>query len=93
MVFFVYILESQSTGRHYIGQTDNIARRLEEHNDPEHKLSKYTSKQGGPWKLIYTEEHPSRPAAVKREHWLKSRSGRRWVESKFGRASPSILPD
>ena len=32
-MYFVYILEN-SSGRFYIGQTDNLARRLSQHNQP-----------------------------------------------------------
>ncbi|MCY2967228.1 MAG: GIY-YIG nuclease family protein [Planctomycetota bacterium] len=39
--FWVYVLISESTGRRYIGQTDNLARRVAEHNTPEHNQKKY----------------------------------------------------
>ena len=84
----MYIIESISTGQRYIGHTNNLERRLEEHNDPEHKPTKYTSKQTGPWKLIHQEKYSSRSEAMKRERWLKSGAGRQWLNEKFGRASP-----
>ena len=31
-MFYTYILESAETGRRYIGQTDDLRRRLSEHN-------------------------------------------------------------
>ncbi len=34
MTYWVYILQSETSGRYYIGHTDNLARRLTEHNDP-----------------------------------------------------------
>ncbi|NLA41614.1 MAG: GIY-YIG nuclease family protein [Smithella sp.] len=33
-MFYVYILQSETSGRYYIGQTDSLDRRLAEHNDP-----------------------------------------------------------
>jgi putative endonuclease len=45
--FGVYILESEKNGRYYIGSTDNIDRRLHEHN-----LGKVTSTRNTkPWKV------------------------------------------
>jgi putative endonuclease len=53
--FWVYILKSESTGKTYIGHTSDIERRLREHNDKELGKLRYTRKQKGPWKLIYSE--------------------------------------
>jgi putative endonuclease len=71
-VFYVYILQSLKTEKLYIGHTDNLARRLEEHNTG--RGGKYT-RQNGPWKLVYSEQHYNRPSAVKRERYLKSTHG------------------
>src|SRR5260370_16583482 len=48
---FLYILQSESSGRFYVGSTDDLDRRLSEH------LRGHTpSTRGrGPWKLVYTE--------------------------------------
>jgi len=81
-------MESITTGRWYIGQTEDLERRLAEHNNREHNVSKYTSRHKGPWRLIYHEERPTRSEAMERERWLKSGIGRRWINEKFGRASP-----
>ncbi len=32
MAYWVYILRSESANRRYVGQTDDLARRLERHN-------------------------------------------------------------
>ena len=88
MRFFVYVIESNTTGRRYVGQTSDLSRRLGEHNNPNHNLTKYTSKQAGPWELIHKEVFVDRTDAMKRELWLKSGIGRQWINDKFGRASP-----
>ncbi len=72
MVYYVYILQSLKTEKLYIGHTDNLARRLEEHNTG--RGGKYTQ-QNGPWTLLYSESHPDRSSAVKRERHLKSTQG------------------
>ncbi len=77
--YYVYILINPQ-GCIYIGQTDNLQRRLCEHNSVEHNINKYTSKNPGPWNLIYSQDHPTRSAAMVREKWLKGTSGRRWIK-------------
>jgi putative endonuclease len=71
---YVYILQSLKTKKLYVGQTDNLARRLEEHNTG--RGGTYT-RQNGPWKLLYSEQHSDRTSAVNRELYLKSTSGSR----------------
>ncbi len=50
---WVYILKSQSTGRFYCGQTNQLAARLEQHNDPTNDLAKTTKRFKGPWTLVW----------------------------------------
>ena len=71
-VHYVYILQSLKTEKLYIGHTDNLARRMEEHNTG--RGGKYT-RQNSPWTLLYSESHPNRPSAAKRERYLKSTKG------------------
>ena len=70
-MYFVYILESLKNGRHYIGSTANLSRRLSEHNDGKVKSTKHYR----PWKIIYTEEFPSKNEALQRERKIKSYKG------------------
>ena len=79
-MFVVYILRSESSGKTYIGQTDNLGRRLSEHNDPAQNRNKFTSKNKGPWKLIHSEEFETRSDAMRREKWLKTGVGRDWIK-------------
>ncbi|NDV63625.1 GIY-YIG nuclease family protein [Puniceicoccales bacterium CK1056] len=82
--YFVYVLENQK-GRLYIGQTDNLERRLSQHNSPEGKnhLGKYTHKNG-PWHLLGFEEFPSRSMAMIREGELKSWKSPTKLRAVFG---------
>jgi len=52
-MFYVYVIKS-SDGFRYTGMTEDLAKRLTEHN--EKKLSFWT-KRGTEWKLLYKEEH------------------------------------
>lgn len=85
-MFIVYVIQSQSTGKIYIGQTNNLNKRLKRHNQqlPTKKKS-YTTKNKGPWKVIYTEKVQTRKEARKREKQLKTSKGRRFIK-KFRRS-------
>ena len=72
MGFHVYILRSQRDGSLYVGHTNDMERRLAQHNNPRGKG--YTAKRG-PWTLCHVEEHPDRGSAMKREQFLKSHAG------------------
>jgi putative endonuclease len=62
-------------GRYYVGSTENIERRLFEHNTGQ---SRYTSR-GKPWELVYTIGHQSRSAALKLETKIKKRGASRYL--------------
>ena len=70
-MFWVYVLENPA-GSFYVGHTDNLRRRLSEHNAPSNAEGKYTRKNG-PWCLVWSEEHPTRASAMARERFIKSR--------------------
>ncbi|OGY63932.1 MAG: endonuclease [Candidatus Harrisonbacteria bacterium RIFCSPLOWO2_02_FULL_41_11] len=78
-MFYVYILKSLKNGRFYIGSTNNLERRLNEHNSGK---SKYTSLTR-PFVLIFKEEYLSRSEAMRREKFLKSGRGREWIYINF----------
>jgi putative endonuclease len=70
----LYILQSERTGRFYIGSTEDLARRLEEHS----RGQTASTRGRGPWKLVYREEFESSLAAHRRELEIK-----RWKSSKM----------
>jgi predicted GIY-YIG superfamily endonuclease len=68
----VYILKSTLNEGLYVGQTSDLSRRLQQHNDP--ASQSYTSKRG-PWVVVHSEPLPNRLAAMARERFLKSIAG------------------
>ncbi|PIP18457.1 MAG: endonuclease, partial [Parcubacteria group bacterium CG23_combo_of_CG06-09_8_20_14_all_35_6] len=62
MKYIVYILYSRLTDRYYIGQTNDIQRRLSEHNDP---TKNSFTKHYQPWRLLFKEEFLNRTEAVR----------------------------
>ena len=71
-MFYVYVLRSSTTGRHYTGFTADLTQRLGQHNAG---ITKST-KNRGTWTLEYQEMYPTRAEAMKREKFLKSGQGR-----------------
>ncbi|MCZ6701244.1 MAG: GIY-YIG nuclease family protein [bacterium] len=93
MPFFIYVLQSSSTGKVYIGQTSDLPRRLKQHNDPDWGRRRFTKKDRGPWRLVHSEEYSTRSDAMRREKALKSGQGRQWLHDhllsqEFNRQSP-----
>ena len=70
----LYILESATTGRFYVGSTNDLARRLEEHGRS-HSLA---TRGRGPWKLVHQELFESLADASRRELEIK-----RWKSSRL----------
>jgi putative endonuclease len=71
-MYFVYILESEATRKHYVGFCEDLVQRVGQHNAG---ITKST-KNRGPWKLVRHESYVSRSEAMKRERFLKSGQGR-----------------
>ena len=74
--YFVYVLECNN-GSYYIGQTENIVKRWNEHISG--KGADWT-KAHKPIKIIHYEEYKSRAEAVDREQKLKTGFGRKWIK-------------
>ena len=68
-MYFVYILRTPSNTL-YIGQTNNLNRRISEHNLNKNKSAKYLRGKT-PAKLIYVEKYSTLQEAMKREWQLK----------------------
>ena len=77
MNYHVYILYNKKNDKFYIGQTNDIERRLKEHNSGE---TNYTSKYSGEWMLVYKEEFISRTEAKKRENFLKKQKNKEFYK-------------
>src|SRR5436190_298810 len=70
---YVYILFSPSLQKTYVGSTDNVQRRLIEHNLGK---SKFTS-WGIPWLIWHVLEFPTLTEARKMEKYFKTGAGRK----------------
>lgn len=85
MVWYVYLLAC-ADGSYYTGATTDPDRRLGEHQSG--KGSRYTRARR-PLKLVYTEAHPDKVSALKREWAIKQlnhEAKRRMAEPQQNRA-------
>ena len=70
-MYHVYILQSKTTGKYYIGSTNDLVRRLKEHNS--NQTASLRNK--GPSIVIYKEEFNTLAEARRREYKIKSYKG------------------
>lgn len=75
MPYFVYILRTSSNTL-YIGQTNNLERRIKEHQGKSTKSSKYI-KYFDSFELVYTETFSTRLESMRREFQVK-----KWTRAK-----------
>ena len=80
-MFYAYVLKSEKNGRQYIGSTDNLKRRLEEHNSG---IGGTYTKNNRPFTLIYYEAYIAYDLARKAERFYKTGKGREVLKGKFG---------
>ncbi len=66
---YVYVIKSKKNNSIYIGYTNNLVRRLKEHNAG----ASPSTKRYIPWSYAYFEGYLSKDDAIKREYNLKYR--------------------
>ena len=78
-MYWVYVLKSEVDGSLYIGSSADPDQRLRSH-----QAGRVRSTKGKrPRKRVFLEEHPDRQTAEKRERYLKSGYGRRWLRQQL----------
>ena len=73
----VYVLRSLKDGKLYIGMTTDLQRRLQEHNHGKNPSTRHRR----PLVLLHTEVYPTRAEAAKRERFLKSGPGHKFLKT------------
>jgi putative endonuclease len=77
-MFTVYVLRDKN-GKVYKGQTNNLSRRISEHIGGRTFSTSYLHDL----QVVYTEEYATREEAVKREKYLKTAAGRKFLKQKM----------
>lgn len=75
--YYVYVLNSLLSGKHYIGCTEDVLNRLNRHNEGKVRSTKAFK----PYELLYVEEYNNKTEARKREIFLKTGYGRNVIKN------------
>ena len=86
IMFIVYLIQHSITKQIYIGKTNNLQRRLSEHN---HNRQTATKRKSGEWNLIYAEAYRNKTDADTRELRLKNHG--RAKQELFKRCEKSFI--
>ena len=62
--------------RYYVGSTRDLEKRLKAHHNGKFR----STKTYRPWKLVYSEHFETYTEARKREVFLKTGAGRKWIK-------------
>lgn len=76
---YVYILRSQKDNKNYVGYAKNLKLRFEQHN----KGLVDSTKNRRPFNLIYYEACLDQQDATRREKYLKTIYGKRYIKSRI----------
>ena len=77
--FYVYVLQSMKDNNFYVGYTNDIELRFEQHL----KGFAETTKNRRPLKLVYFEAYIDQKDALKREKYLKTYYGRMFLKKRL----------
>jgi putative endonuclease len=83
-MYYLYILKSEKSGKYYIGHTNDLDRRIKEHNSGQTK----STRAGVPWEPVYVKEYETNIEAGKEELRLKRMKSRKYIEKLIGLARP-----
>ena len=81
MWYYTYVLRSKKDGKWYTGFTNDVRKRLMQHNANIHGWTK----NRGPFELIYGEFCINAYDARSREKYLKSGMGKRYIKNRIKR--------
>jgi len=73
---WVYIIQSEADGTYYVGSTENVSARLEQHNLGWTRSTKAMR----PWKVVHIQECQTKTEAMKRERQIKQMKSRVYIQ-------------
>jgi len=78
-MYYTYVLKSDTDGKFYVGFTKDLKLRFEQHN----RGMVESTKKRVPFNLIYYEACLNKKDAIRREKYLKTYNGRRFVHKRL----------
>jgi putative endonuclease len=78
-MFYVYVLKSQKDDQFYVGYTSDLKNRIFEHNSGK----VFSTRPRRPFELVYYEAGRNEKDALKREKYLKTTYGKRYIRNRI----------
>ena len=78
-MFYIYVLQSKKDKKLYVGFTENLKLRFETHN----KGQVESTRERRPLALVYYESCINKKDAIKRELYLKTAYGKKYLKSRL----------
>jgi len=78
-MYFTYVLLSKKDNKFYIGYSDDLVKRLKQHKSG----NVLSTKNRLPIKIIYFEACTNKFDAIKRERYLKTGMGKRYLRNRL----------
>jgi len=78
-MYYVYVLRSKKDKKNYTGYTSNLKKRMEEHQNGKVESTKYRR----PFDLVYFEGCLDSRDARRREIYLKTTYGKRFIKNRI----------
>ena len=80
-MYYVYIIESTSSGKWYYGFSENLEQRILDHQTNRAKHTRFK----GPWKLIFKMCFREKKEALLFEKYLKKVRNKEFIKTKFSK--------
>jgi len=77
--FYTYVLKCETTETFYTGSTNDLKRRIEQHNNGK----VHYTKNKLPVRLVYFEACLNKDDAYRRERYLKTGMGKRYIKNRI----------
>jgi len=88
-MYCTYILFSKKLDRYYVGSTNNLERRLDEHNSGQTK----STKSGKPWELVFNKNFNTKSESIKFEIRIKKMKSKKFIERLIHKDFFTARPD
>jgi putative endonuclease len=79
MSYFVYIIQSTTSSKWYVGFSADLKTRINNHNAG----FNVATKNRGPWELIFVREFSSKMEAIEFERYLKKTKNKAYIRRAF----------
>ncbi len=86
MIYFVYLLRSLKDNNYYTGYTNNLENRINDHQNGRVQSTKHRL----PFELVYFEGCLNQQDATRREKYLKTTYGKRYIKNRIKNYLESI---